>query len=108
MILALYGFLWTSNPEAAFANYRLWESLGFIITFASQGYLCTHIKLYICFGFLCFGMWNYAVVEIFYRERKKQESLPNGQMEPETTLGNCSMKTGTTLVNDPMETGTRL
>jgi len=65
----LYGFLWTSDSEAAFANYRLWESLGFIIAFASQNYLCTHVKIYICMVFLVVGMYLYGVVEFSYRRK---------------------------------------
>lgn len=64
---ALYGFLWTKESEAAFANYRLWESLGFIVAFATQNYLCTHVKIYICMVFLCAGMLLYGVVEVSFR-----------------------------------------
>ena len=35
-INALYGVLFYSQEEAAFSNYRLWESLGFVISFATQ------------------------------------------------------------------------
>ncbi|XP_045191368.1 protein unc-93 homolog A-like [Mercenaria mercenaria] len=66
-INALYGMLWTKDSEAAFANYRLWESLGFIIAFACQNFLCTNVKIYICMGFLCVGMMLYGVVEIAHR-----------------------------------------
>lgn len=68
-INALYGFLWTTNSEAAFANYRLWESLGFIIAFATQNFLCTNIKIYICIAFLCVGMLSYAIVEVLFRRK---------------------------------------
>ena len=30
-INALYGVLFANNEEAAFSNYRLWESLGFVL-----------------------------------------------------------------------------
>lgn len=67
--LALYGFLWTKDSEAAFANYRLWESLGFIIAFATQNFLCTNVKIYICLAFLVVGMYLYGVVEFSYRRK---------------------------------------
>lgn len=66
-INALYGYLFSDNSEAAFANYRLWESVGFIITFAYGNFLCTDVKLYICIGFLVLGMVGYVAVEIFHR-----------------------------------------
>ena len=33
---ALYGVLFENDEEAAFSNYRLWESAGFIIAFILQ------------------------------------------------------------------------
>lgn len=68
-INALYGFLFSDNTEAAFANYRLWESIGFIITFAYGNFICTDLKLYICLGFLLVGMLGYTAVEIFHRKQ---------------------------------------
>jgi hypothetical protein len=35
-INALYGVLFAKNEEAAFSNYRLWESLGFLFAFLTQ------------------------------------------------------------------------
>ena len=31
---SIYGVLFESNQEAAFTNFRLWESLGFAISYA--------------------------------------------------------------------------
>lgn len=66
-INALYGWLFADNPESAFANYRLWESVGFIFAFGYSGFICTNIKLYICIAVLTIGMALYGVVEILYR-----------------------------------------
>ncbi len=35
-INSLYGVLFADCEEAAFSNYRLWESMGFIFTFILQ------------------------------------------------------------------------
>ncbi|KAK7109183.1 UNC93-like protein [Littorina saxatilis] len=69
-INALYGALFTDNAEAGFANYRLWESAGFAVTYLYQNSLRTKYKLYISLGFLAIGMLGYAIVEV--RERRKQ------------------------------------
>ena len=61
---ALYGFVFLSNQEAAFANYRLWESLGFVISFAYQGALCVLPKIWITFSMLIVGMTCYCVLEV--------------------------------------------
>ncbi|KAL4235032.1 unc-93 A [Mactra antiquata] len=71
-INALYGYLFTDSAEAAFANYRLWESVGFIIAFAYSSYICTGIKIYVCIGVLNIGMLLYGVVEFLDRRGKSK------------------------------------
>eukprot|EP00106_Octopus_bimaculoides_P011993 XP_014779435.1 PREDICTED: protein unc-93 homolog A-like [Octopus bimaculoides] len=71
-INALYGFLFSNNTEAAFANYRLWESVGFVMTFLYSTNVNIAIRLYICLGFLFFGMLGYAIVEVILRVRNKK------------------------------------
>ncbi|XP_076438558.1 UNC93-like protein [Babylonia areolata] len=73
-INALYGALFTENTEAAFANYRLWESGGFVMTYAYQNSIKTEFKIYICLFFIVSGMVGYALVEI--KERKKLRPPP--------------------------------
>uniref|UniRef100_A0A4W3HTQ8 Protein unc-93 homolog A n=1 Tax=Callorhinchus milii TaxID=7868 RepID=A0A4W3HTQ8_CALMI len=60
---ALYGDLFNKNKEAAFANYRLWESVGFVIAFASSNYLCVYVKLSVLLVVLVIGIMLYGVVE---------------------------------------------
>ncbi|XP_076111925.1 protein unc-93 homolog A-like [Mytilus galloprovincialis] len=69
-INALYGYLFTTNIEAAFSNYKLWESFGYIIAFAWSGYLVTKVKLVLCLGFLTVGMVLFTIVEIQDRRDK--------------------------------------
>ncbi|CAH1778626.1 unnamed protein product [Owenia fusiformis] len=72
-INALYGSIFSDNSEAAFSNYRLWESLGFIIAYAYQGFLCVPVKIYVLIGVLTIGMAGYFTVEILERRRKRKE-----------------------------------
>ncbi|XP_069463946.1 protein unc-93 homolog A-like [Ambystoma mexicanum] len=60
---ALYGVLFDDHKEAAFANYRLWESLGFVIAYAYSTFLCVYVKLYILLAVLVVAMVMYAFVE---------------------------------------------
>ncbi|XP_046556131.1 UNC93-like protein [Haliotis rubra] len=69
-INALYGLLFKDNVEAGFANYRLWESIGFIIQYAYNDYICTSTKLYISIAILLTGMIGYAIVEILHRREE--------------------------------------
>ncbi|XP_067651790.1 protein unc-93 homolog A-like isoform X1 [Haliotis asinina] len=73
-INAFYGYLFTDNTEAAFANYRLWESVGFIITYAYNDYLCTYIKLYVCLAVMCVGMVGYAITEMLVRRKQSKSA----------------------------------
>ncbi|XP_067097906.1 protein unc-93 homolog A-like [Osmerus mordax] len=43
----LYGVLFHGHKEAAFANYRLWEAVGYVMAFSSSRFLCVDVKLYI-------------------------------------------------------------
>ncbi|CAH1781374.1 unnamed protein product [Owenia fusiformis] len=62
-INAFYGSLFATNPDAAFANYRLWESTGFLIGYAYSSLICTGYKLLVLMGFLAIGMLCYIVEE---------------------------------------------
>ena len=68
---ALYGVLFGEDCQAGFSNYRLWESIGFIVMFATNSTLCTITRLYITLGFLLFGMTFYYILE-FYISRKNE------------------------------------
>lgn len=65
---ALYGILFPRQKEAAFANYRMWESLGFVIAFAYSTFLCLEYKLYILLAVLLLTVVTYPIVE--YHEYK--------------------------------------
>lgn len=67
-ISALYGILFHDHKEAAFANYRMWESLGFVIAFAYSTFICLSTKLYILISVLILTLLTYFWVE--YNEYK--------------------------------------
>ncbi|XP_064270086.1 protein unc-93 homolog A isoform X2 [Passer domesticus] len=71
---ALYGILFEKNKEAAFANYRLWESVGFVIAFAYSTKLQVYIKTYIVLSVLVLSMVTYGAVE--YLEAKSSPGTP--------------------------------
>ncbi|KAJ9588087.1 hypothetical protein L9F63_018538 [Diploptera punctata] len=62
-IISLYGILCPGKEEAAFSNYDLWLSLGFIGGFTISSMLCTDLKVYVMLGFLLVGMAAYIVLE---------------------------------------------
>ena len=64
---AFYGVLFPTQQEAAFSNYRLWESIGFVISFAYGDFICVDAKLYILMVVMCIGCALYGVIEVMRR-----------------------------------------
>ncbi|KAK2575984.1 hypothetical protein KPH14_007345 [Odynerus spinipes] len=60
---SLCGLLFPGREEAAYSNFRLWESTGSVITYIYSPYLCTYTKIYILMAILCVGMIGYAFIE---------------------------------------------
>merc|ERR1711892_1627836 len=72
-INALYGVLFASDEEAAFSNYRLWESMGFLLAFITQASgVCVLLKLILALFLLAFAMVGYLMLELL--ERKEARS----------------------------------
>uniref|UniRef100_A0A3B3CE74 Protein unc-93 homolog A n=2 Tax=Oryzias melastigma TaxID=30732 RepID=A0A3B3CE74_ORYME len=74
---SLYGVLFPREKEAAFANYRMWESLGFVIAFAYSTFLCLEYKLYILLAVLVLTVITYPVVE-YYEHKNPTEPVEEG------------------------------
>ena len=72
---ALYGVLFKTESEVAFSNYRMWESMGFIIAFAYSSFLCTSVKLIILTCVLVIGMLGYFTVEYMYSSKSRVVDL---------------------------------
>ncbi|XP_058809078.1 UNC93-like protein [Phymastichus coffea] len=68
----LYGTLFRRNKEAAFSNYRLWESAGFVVAYAYSTHLCARMKLYVMLVVLIVGTIGYIVVELLHRRKQKR------------------------------------
>lgn len=67
---AFYGTVFADDEEAAFANYRMWESLGFIIAFVIQKLLPISHKIGVVMAFLISGMLGYLAIEIHLKVKK--------------------------------------
>ncbi|KAL1431842.1 hypothetical protein MTO96_013934 [Rhipicephalus appendiculatus] len=63
-INSFYGVIFADAREPAFANYRLWESMGFIIMFAVQSQLRVYVKLLALMVALVLGMVGYLSIEL--------------------------------------------
>ncbi|KAI3383475.1 hypothetical protein SNEBB_007477 [Seison nebaliae] len=72
-INSLYGVLFSDNTEAAFSNYRLWESIGFSIAFGYSNAIKVRVKMYILLSVLIVAFILYSVVEFITRKEKKMK-----------------------------------
>jgi len=71
-INAFYGVLFVNNDEAAFSNYRLWESIGFVLFYIITPYIRIRIALMILLIFLSLGMIGYGLTEYRWRMKTKK------------------------------------
>ena len=71
LITGLYGVLFENDEEAAFSNYVLWESVGFILVFILQTQVCIEVKLYIVSGVIVAAMAGYFLLEITEMRKKR-------------------------------------
>ncbi|XP_033118914.1 protein unc-93 homolog A-like [Anneissia japonica] len=71
-ICSIVGVLFPDCQEAAFANFRMWQAVGFSIAFASSipNSVCVYHKLYGIGGWLVLSMIAYYLVEIIVRNEK--------------------------------------
>ena len=72
---ALYGCLFTDSLGPAFANHRLWESIGYAMAYAYSDLLCTYVKLYLCVCLLSLSILGYLTVEFMLRMRTKSKHV---------------------------------
>jgi hypothetical protein len=63
-INAFYGVLFVKNDEAAFSNYRLWESIGFVLFYIITPHIRIRISLIILLVCLTLGMIGYGLTEL--------------------------------------------
>ena len=79
-----YGVLFVDNREAAFSNYRLWESVGFAFFYIITPYIRVHIALIILILFLSFVISGYALIE--YQCRRKDKEIINDSVSSKTMV----------------------
>lgn len=68
----MYGTLFRRNKEAAFSNYRLWESIGFVIAYAYSTKLCAYMKCYVLLFVLIIGVSGYVIVEVNHTKKERR------------------------------------
>ena len=80
IVNATYGILFTEQ-ESAFSNYRLWESLGFVIAYVYTPRIRIRYAQIILLCVLSLSMICYGIIDI--KERRKKQKVKNES--PSTT-----------------------
>lgn len=73
LLSALYGVMFSDNPDGAFAAYRFLEAVGLAIGFVYNSVLCTDVKLFIMIAVHVSGSLLYYVAEM--QQKQLDESL---------------------------------
>ncbi|KAL3268485.1 hypothetical protein HHI36_007596 [Cryptolaemus montrouzieri] len=81
-IHSLSGMLFQGKEEAAYSNFRLWESLGSVITYAYGPFLCTNLKLYWLLLLLVIGIICYSVIEYIYPRNVEESTVRGAKFTP--------------------------
>ncbi|KAL7672282.1 hypothetical protein ACOME3_007172 [Neoechinorhynchus agilis] len=68
---AFYGMMFKDNMEAAFSNYRLWESLGFVIAYAYTPFIKVKHSAIFLICLLVTGLIGFGVAD-FQRSKKSE------------------------------------
>ena len=71
LLAAFFGVLFSLDQEAAFANFRLWQSFGWCISFVYGDVLGMYTKLWILVSVLVVSLTLYLVAEIKCHKEKK-------------------------------------
>ncbi|CAH2048731.1 unnamed protein product, partial [Iphiclides podalirius] len=81
---ALSGILFPGDEEAAFSNFRLWESTGSVLAYASAPYLCVKTRLFILLGLLILGFSGYTIIEVMeYKVKRSHHRERNFELVAE-------------------------
>ena len=75
-LYTMYGVLFNDRTDAAFANFRFWEALGFCISYGYSPALDQKVKCYIMLGILLVAIIGYSACEwLVSEEAAKQTDL---------------------------------
>ncbi|XP_055716873.1 UNC93-like protein [Phlebotomus papatasi] len=78
----IYGAIFSDSKEPAFSNYRLWESMGYFVTYSLNTTLCARTKLIGALSLLAVGVCGWLIVEFRVKngeishETQREEATP--------------------------------
>ena len=73
LFVALFGLLFAESKEAAFANFRMFQAVGYATAFGYSYYLCVDTKVYIMGALLVVGFVLYGAVEYRLKQAPANE-----------------------------------
>lgn len=85
MCVGLYAAVFLSHTEAAFANYQLWESVGYFVSYSYSAFICTNVKAYIMVACLLVGSVCYLAEEYRLARSTCEAEDVNSESDTEST-----------------------
>ncbi|UJR22295.1 hypothetical protein I4U23_025353 [Adineta vaga] len=73
-VIATYTVLYSETDPSALAKYRLWKSVGFVITYSYSSYITIRLSLILLLVYLSLSMICYAFVEIHLRLKQRSQN----------------------------------
>ncbi|XP_067011349.2 UNC93-like protein [Anabrus simplex] len=90
VINAMYGLLFRGNEAAAYSNFSLWGSAGFIVTYSYSPHLCMNTKLAILAVVLILAMGGFIAAEMalrkIIREQQEEEKSKKAAAEQQVSI----------------------
>ncbi len=88
----MYGTVFPDKSEEGYSHLRIWESCGFIVSFALCNSICTDIKIYLLMAVLVIGMIMYYVAEWQLRNQHKEVDNINIETSQKKSITDVNMK----------------
>ncbi|CAF1444616.1 unnamed protein product [Rotaria sp. Silwood1] len=72
-VIATYTVLYSEADPSALAKYRLWKSVGFVVTYGYSSYVTIRLSLILLLVYLSVSMLGYGLVEVHLRWKDYQK-----------------------------------
>jgi len=81
----MYGTLFESNKEAAFAAHKTCQALSAFTLFMTAAYLCTAVKIFVVMTVLVLALSGYVALEVLLRLEKDRPTAEDLVVSTENT-----------------------
>lgn len=80
---AMYGIMFSDNPEGAFSTYRFWEAVGMVIGYVYTTLICVSTKIYIQLVVFILGVIGYYIGEYMHKRYLETHRANDEAIDPD-------------------------